>query len=51
MKPIPISSCHLCDSETWIVEKDSKYDYKCKNCGRIIRKILRRKDWKDESTR
>jgi len=45
MKPISISSCYICDQETWeaLIGK-SKGDYKCEKCGRIINKILRRKE-------
>lgn len=47
MTPIPISSCQHCDPDTWVVEREAKYAYRCKNCGRIIYQILK-KEKKDE---
>lgn len=44
MKPIPISTCHACNPEVWEKVGESKGDYMCKKCGRIITKILRRKE-------
>jgi len=45
MKPISISSCYICDPDKWkALLKNSKGDYKCMKCGRIINKILRRKE-------
>ena len=44
MKPIPISSCYMCDPNEWEAESKSKGDYLCKKCGRIINEILRRKE-------
>lgn len=44
MKPIPISSCHVCNKETWqIMIGNSNGEYKCIRCGRITRKILKRR--------
>jgi len=44
MKPIPISTCYICDQEKWKAVSKSEGEYKCMNCGRIINKILRRKE-------
>ena len=45
MKPILISSCHVCDQDKWkALIGNSKGDYKCEKCGRVINKILRRKE-------
>lgn len=44
MKPIPISSCYICDPNKWKTTGKSEVDYKCEKCGKIINKILRRKD-------
>lgn len=43
MNPIPISSCYVCDQDTWKSVDKSKGEYKCRKCGRITNKILRRK--------
>lgn len=43
MTPIPISSCHHCDPETWVAQGESKGTYRCDNCRRIIEEVLKRK--------
>jgi len=49
MKPIPVSSCHNCDPESWIIESDSRGYYRCNKCHVIIAKILRRDYEREDS--
>jgi len=42
--PIPYSSCHKCNPETWKVIRVSNYLWKCKGCGKTTNKILERKE-------
>ena len=42
MNPIPIRSCHNCESGKWIVEGESEGTYKCK-CGKVVKVKLKDK--------
>ena len=38
--PIFISSCHICNPTKWQVERQSRNEYKCLNCNKIVKVVL-----------
>ena len=42
--PIFISSCYICDPTKWQVVRQSRNEYKCLNCNKVVKVVLQLKN-------